>query len=265
MTETITSRDNNLLKLARNVRDGRRRDLIFVEGLRLCEEALQSDLNIDAVICSDEIQSKPRAAEFLERAGNKANRIVAVSEKLLASISYTQTAQGIIALAERPSSQKLPVSSVTNALIVILHNINNPVNVGAILRSAEAAGATGAIVTDQTSDPFSPKALRGAMGSAFRLPVWTDTSYQAVLTWCRDHAIETVCTQINGDVAYTNFDWGKPCALIVGPESTGLSEEECAAADASVTIPMQGQVESLNVAVATGIILYEAARQRSDS
>ena len=262
----IISHDNSLLRRARKVRDGKMKELIFVEGLRLCEEALQSGLKIDAVIFSEEIARKERAAAFLRAASNAGVKLAEVSEKLLATISYTKTPQGIVVLASRPDwDQKTFERAQPQApLLVIMHGINNPVNVGAILRTAEAAGATGVIATANTTDPFSPKALRGAMGSAFRLPIWTETRYEDALAWCARHKIETVCTDLKGETLHTEIDWRGPRALIVGPESTGLSTEEVSAAGAAIRIAMQGKVESLNVAVATAIVLYEAARQRGE-
>jgi TrmH family RNA methyltransferase len=147
-------------------------------------------------------------------------------------------------------------------LMVVMHQINNPVNVGAILRTAEAAGATGAIATRNTTDPFSPKALRGAMGSAFRLPIWNGASYREAIRWCDSRDISSVCADARASSNYTDVDWHRPCALILGPESAGLAPEEISAASETVRIPMQGLVESLNVSVAAGILLYEAARQR---
>jgi RNA methyltransferase, TrmH family len=263
--KTITSRDNSLLRTARAVRDGKEKDLIFVEGLRLCEEALRSNLQIEALIYSDEIARKERAGGFIESAGKVAGRLAEVSEKLLETISYTKTSQGIIAIAQRPKSgaEQLQKRLTPAPLMLVLHGINNPVNVGAILRSAEAAGVEGVIATKNTSDPFSPKSLRGAMGSAFRLPIWYGPSYQKALEWCAENKIDTVCAALSAATFHTAFDWTRPSALIVGPEATGLTPAEIAAANSSVRIPMQGEVESLNVAVATAIVLYEAARQRS--
>ena len=146
-----------------------------------------------------------------------------------------------------------------------MHQINNPVNVGAIIRTAEAAGASGAVATANTSDPFSPKALRGAMGSAFRLPIWFGPTYDEVVEWCRAHKIKNVCADADSDTSFTEVDWTNPTALIVGRESTGLSTKEIELADAAVRIPMKGSVESLNVSVAAGILLFEAARQRQSS
>jgi TrmH family RNA methyltransferase len=260
----ITSRDNSLLRRARAVRDGKILDRIFVEGLRLSEEVLHSGLRLEATIYSDELARKKRARRLLDELQEVCDQVASVSEALLASISYTKTPQGIVVLAERPGSDERKFKTVQPAspLLVVMHGINNPVNVGAILRTAEAAGVSGAITTENSTDPFSPKALRGAMGSAFRLSIWTAASYTNVLAWCAERGIETVCADVEGSTLYTEIDWTRPRALIVGPESTGLAPEDVAAANSVVRIPMQGQVESLNVGVAASIVLYEAARQR---
>ena len=260
----ITSRDNSLLRQARAVRDGKVVDLIYVEGLRLADEALRSGLILEAVIYSEQIARKDSAANFIEAVSAVAHRTASVSEKLLESISYTKTPQGIVVLAHRPDSsvQRFAEAVGPASLIVILHQINNPVNVGAILRTAEAAGVAAVIATKHTTDPFSPKALRGAMGSAFRLPVWRDAEYLQVIEWCHNRNIPTICADASGETLYTTIDWTVSAALILGPESTGLNESELAVAQKVVAIPMHGAVESLNVSVAAGIVLFEAARQR---
>jgi len=265
MIKPVTSRDNALLRLARAVRDGKNTEYIFVEGLRLCEEALRSALEIEAVVVSEELLRKERAATAIAELDQAAKRSASVSEKLLESISYTKTPQGIVVLARRPASSEERFASAAgkNSLIVVLHQINNPVNVGAVLRTAEAAGADGVIATRNTSDPFSAKSLRGAMGSAFRLPIWNGPTYEEVIEWCRKREIETVCTDTDAPLAHTEFDWTRATALIMGPESTGLTDVETASATQIVRIPMHGAVESLNVSVAAGILLFEAARQRS--
>jgi len=265
MIRSITSRDNSLLRLARAVRDGKNTEYTFVEGLRLCEEALRSALEIEAVIVSEELLRKERAAAAITELTPTAQRSVSVSEKLLETISYTKTPQGIVVLAHRPdSSEKRLTSAIDkNSLLVVLHQINNPVNVGAILRTAEAAGVNGVITTRNTSDPFSPKSLRGAMGSAFRLPIWAGPTYEEMIEWCRKREIETVCADAGASLAHTDFDWTRSTALIMGPESTGLTDAETASATQIVRIPMHSAVESLNVSVAAGILLFEAARQRS--
>jgi TrmH family RNA methyltransferase len=260
----ITSRDNSLLRLARSVRDGKTQEFIFVEGLRLCAEALRSGLSIESVIVSDELAPKEKAAPLIEKLTADSKRTAFVSEKLLESISYTKTPQGIVLLAVRPETteQYFAAKQKEPALVVVLHRINNPVNVGAILRTAEAAGATGAIATQNTADPFSAKALRGAMGSAFRLPVWFAPTFPEAVGWCSRHGVQTICADVHATTGYDEVSWVQPSALIMGAESTGLTREEIEAANASVRIPMREAAESLNVAVATGVLLYEAARQR---
>jgi TrmH family RNA methyltransferase len=261
----ITSRDNSLLRRARAVRDGKVDDLIFVEGLRLCEEALISKLEIEAVIYTDHIARKDRAASLIQNLNSVARGSAQVSEKLLESISYTKTPQGIVVLAARPGNDEssFAAKQSENPLLILLHEINNPVNVGAIVRTAEAAGATGVIATANTADPFSPKALRGAMGSAFRLPMWTGPSFAEAVAWCRSRKIRTIAADLTGSATHADVDWRKSSALILGQESHGLSPQEVAATDEGIRIPMQGAAESLNVAVAAGIILFEAARQRA--
>jgi TrmH family RNA methyltransferase len=262
--EIVTSRDNSLLRHTRAVRDGRVENVIFVEGMRLCEEALTSELEIHAVIFSDEIARKEKPAELIEKLSRVCDRLVCVSERLLTSVSYSKTSQGILLLASRPdaSEEQLTNEQVETPLIVVMHRITNPVNLGAILRSSEATGATGAIATENATDPFSPKALRGAMGAAFRLPIWYKPTYADALAWCTQRGIKTVCADLKAQLNYTDLDWTGPCALILGPETSGLAREEIAAADEAVRIPMRKPVESLNVSVAAGVLLYEAARQR---
>lgn len=261
----ITSRDNSLLRHARAVRDGKIKGSIFIEGLRLCEEALASNLQIEAMIYSEEIARKERATRLIAQLGNAATKAAAVNEKLLASVSYTKTPQGIVVIAARLAHDENSFISKQPAspFLVILHEINNPVNVGAIIRTSEAAGVTGVIATENTADPFSPKSLRGAMGSAFRMPIWRGPVYADAIAWCHARQIQTIGTDAGGSTLYTDLDWRNSNALIVGPESKGLSPGEVEAANAVVRIPMQGATESLNVAVAAGIILFEAARQRA--
>jgi TrmH family RNA methyltransferase len=264
MIDRITSKDNSLLREARNVRDGKIAEMIFVEGLRLCEEAVNSRLPIHALIFSEELAKKPKPAELIERFAAASERVASVSEKLLASISYSKTPQGIVMLASRPAMTEEHFASQQSGtpLIVVMHRITNPVNVGAILRTAEATGVTGAIATENATDPFSPKALRGAMGAAFRLPIWFRPSYEEVIDWCAQHGVRTVCADLDAPTIYTEMDWTIPRALILGPETSGLTPAEIEAAAEATRIPMRAPVESLNVSVAAGVLLYEAARQR---
>lgn len=265
----ITSRDNALLKLARAARDGRERDLIFIEGLRLGEEAARAGLALEVALYTDELRSGARGTQLLaalHAAGVR--RMHAVDEALLATVADTKTPQGVIIIAVRPPShQEAFIQSIeaeVSPLIVVLHGVGNPANAGSILRVAEAAGAAGAVATRGAVDLFAPKALRGAMGSSLRLPVWAGATLAEVIAWCNRRGVRAICIDARAPQTYTAFDWAvAPAALILGGEGSGLDAAALQLADASVSIPMRAPVESLNVAVAGGIILYEAARQRS--
>jgi len=265
----ITSKDNALVKRARAIRDGKIHEQIFIEGLRLAEEAAEAlaPEEIQDVLYSERIRQDARGSSLLEKLKQEGGQLTSVSESVFATLSDTKTPQGIVFLAKRPKADKsaLVNKGVETPLIVILHRINNPLNVGAIARTAEGAGATAIISTTGTADLFSPKALRGAMGSSFRLPLWAGSTFFEAISFCREHGIRTVCADLHATRAHTEINWTIPCALILGAEASGLTASEVAAADESLRIYMRPPVESLNVAVAAGVILYEAARQRAES
>ncbi|HKQ99857.1 MAG TPA: RNA methyltransferase [Pyrinomonadaceae bacterium] len=261
----ITSRDNALAKHARAVRDGRVREQIFIEGVRLCEEAASAALNIEDVVYTEKLAQEERGARLLDDLRSASKRTALVSESVFASLSDTRTPQGIVALASKPETNRSAFlrNASETPLIVILHRVNNPSNAGSVLRAAEASGASGAILTEGTTDIFSPKALRGSMGSSFRLPLWTGAEFGEAVNWCKERGVRTVCADLRAGSAHTEIDWTGPSALIVGAEAAGLTPAEIAQADEALRIPMRAPVESLNVAVAAAIVLYEAARQRA--
>ena len=261
--ELITSRKNPLAQHARGVRDGREREFVFVEGLRLCEEALRARLDFDSVLYMRSLEENTRGSRLLASLRETRARVVAVSDAVLESVSDTKTPQGLIAIARRPPSGPEVLERVTRApLVVILHGANNPSNAGAALRVAEAAGATGVVATRGSADIFSPKSLRGSMGSAFRLAVWTGATFEEALRWCAERRIRTVATDADASATHTEIDWTTPRAVVLGPEAGGLTDEEVRACDESLRIPMREPVESLNLATALAVVLYEAARQR---
>jgi TrmH family RNA methyltransferase len=141
--------------------------------------------------------------------------------------------------------------------------VRDPGNLGSLLRTAEAAGATGVVSLRGGADPFRDKALRGSMGSVFRLPVLHGLDAAAVIAFARRHRLQLVIADGGGDRVHTQADLRKPLALVVGAEAAGVPPELLAAADARVRIPLRAPVESLNVAVAAGVLLFEAQRQRA--
>ena len=264
MADIITSRKNQFAQRARAVREGRERESVFVEGVRLCEEALRASVAFEAVLYTRGLADEGRGASLLERLQAACPSTYAVSEDVLDSVSDTKTPQGVVALVRRPETGRERVERAAGVpLVVVLHRANNPSNAGAVLRVAEAAGATGVVLTKGSTDPLSPKSLRGSMGSAFRLALWTGPTLEEVLGWCAGRGIRAVATAASGRRLHTEIDWKTPRAVIIGPEAGGLTVEELRAAADAVRIPMREPVESLNLATALAVVLYEAARQRN--
>lgn len=260
----ITSRDNQRLKFARKTRDGFADDAIFVEGLRLAKEVLRSGLEIFDVFGSQSFLSSAGGLEFLNEADYP--NFCEVPDKIFDSLSDTKNSQGIVLICRKPETGKRVLEaklfgSNEFPLLVLLHQINNPSNLGAILRTCEAVNVAGIILTKNSADVFSPKATRGAMGANLRLPVWTQVNFSDALDWAQEKKISTVCADINARKSYLEIDWKKPRLLIFGSEARGLNAEEREKIDESLLVPMENAVESLNLAVSAGIILYEAKRQ----
>lgn len=262
----ITSRDNSKLKTARKVRDGKLDNLIFVEGLRLCEELLRSDLRIAEAFYTDEFPSTPRSEELLDILRSKNVDLFEITGNLAGSLSDTKTSQGVFLVAERPhfelSDIKTNHFSGNSPIFLLLSRINNPSNLGAILRTAEASGVSGVLVTKRSADAFSPKSLRASMGSAFRLPVIENLDLSEAVSWAKMHELSTVCADINANILYTEYDWTIPTLLVFGSEAHGLTAEEIEVIERSITVPMNAPVESLNLAVSSAVILFEMKRQR---
>ncbi|MCA1626103.1 MAG: RNA methyltransferase [Acidobacteria bacterium] len=263
----ITSRDNEKLKQARKIRNGDGNDLIFVEGLRLAEEAVRSHLQIEEVFFTENFTRNNRAKQFLDNVSNKQIVITEVSEKVFDSLADTKTSQGIVLISQKPSTGKSVVENSLQKkkpnvpLLIVLHQINNPSNLGAILRIAEAVDVAGIVLTKNSADVFSPKALRGAMGASFRLPIWTNADFSEVLDWAKKRNFASVCADVKAEKSYLEIDWKKPRLLVFGSEAHGLSAIESDAIEESIQIPMDNGVESLNLAVSCGVILFEAKRQ----
>jgi len=261
----ITSRDNDQVKHARRVRDGRVGGKIFLEGLRLVDEAARARTRIDSVFVTSEVLDELGEAELT--AWLRPQRIYQVPEPILQSFADTSTSQGIIAIADPPETgpEKLDnVHTSTVPLVVFLHRINNPSNLGAVIRTAEAAGVAGAIISTDSADVFSPKSLRAAMGSSLRLPLWTDVRFDDAIDWARAKRLRTVAADVSASRSYTSVDWQIPRLLVFGSEAHGLDDEILEKIDEPVLIPMEKDVESLNLAVACGVVLFEARRQAAD-
>ena len=274
MADMITSRDNKWLKQFRfalrgtGPRDG---ELIGVEGPKLVEEALRSGLEAEALLVSE--AGERETGRILVAAGESEtgiprSRVLRTTNKLFESVAGTDTPQGVAALFRQrewgfDDILRGPGEMRENApLVIVLAAVQDPGNVGTILRSAEAFGATGAVATRGTADPWSPKALRASAGSALRLPVLRGMAIPTLLAQFKIAKVK-ICaaTSAPGNRA-TEADLREPSAIFVGNESSGVPDEVERIADAIISIPMTAGVESLNAGVAATLVLYEAARQR---
>ena len=258
----VTSRDNVSLKDARRVRDGKTRDKMFIEGARLVAEAIKSRVPIEQAFVSTD--DGPGFFELMTDAG--ARTIYEVSRQAFESIADTVTSQGVVIIADRPSVAPETIleriSNATLPLVLFLHRINNPSNLGAVIRTAEAAGAAAVVVSAESADAFSPKAIRASMGSAFRLPILQGQSFDDAIDWAHANHLRTTAADAEADVSHYDVDWYKPRMLVFGSEAHGLSDDERRRVDEIIKVPMEREVESLNLAVAAGVILFEARRSR---
>jgi RNA methyltransferase, TrmH family len=259
----IRSRANPLVKRLRALK-GRASgtDLALLEGFTLVEEALAAGASLVEAALTPRAAESARGREMTARLEGRGVPLRLVEEGVLASLSETETSQGLLALARRPSFDEQSIYA-GQPLVVVAGGLQNPGNVGALLRAAEAAGATGAYLTAGTADPLSWKALRGAMGSAFRLPHFGGLAIEDALARLRGRGVTTLAAVAAGGERYDAIDMTPPVAFVLGQEARGLAKDTAARADRRITIPMGGRSESLNVAVAAGVLLFEAARQRA--
>ena len=264
--QKITSLDNQRLIGARRIRDGHGTGKMFVEGKRLAAEALRSGVEIWECFVSEKFVESSENAELLETASAIARFTFELPDRIFNTIADTEHPQGIVLIAERPvgSSERIETALARPDLlpvVLLLFQINNPSNLGAILRTSEAAGVAGVIVTKESADVYSPKSLRASMGSAFRIPIWNEVSIEFALRWAKSRQIDATATTTEGNESYSALDWKKQRLLVFGSEAHGLSRNELEQVDQKIKIPMAASVESLNLAVAAGIILFEAKRQ----
>ncbi len=247
----------------RDARDGRDPQSIFIEGRRLAAELLSGSLKIHECLVTSTAADRPEIRKLLDQLRARGAAPLVAPPAVMAFVSDLETPSGMVVRAERPLPAPLspdkPSLNGPRALLVILDGLQSPANAGAVLRVAEAAGANAVIATPGTADLFSPKALRASAGSALRLPIAQSRSLKSLAPLFSTFTL--VAADHNAHLAHEDFDWRRPVALILGAEGAGLSDLSAMKVE-RVRIPMEGKVESLNVAVAAGILLMEAARQR---
>jgi TrmH family RNA methyltransferase len=256
----ITSRQHPLVRQCRAILRGDD-DGLLLDGWHLVEDAVAAGLRMTWMAV--ETAHAAHAHDVMDRAAATGARIVHVSRAVLQAMSPVRAPSGVVAVCERPVVDRRAVLAPAPALVLAALGIQDPGNIGAIVRSADAAGATGVVHDAHAADPWSWKALRASMGSMFRLPVYREpAALDRLRAWRRD-GMRVVAADAGHGMSMYDLDFTGPLALVLGGEGAGLSSDVLSVADARVRVPMRPRVESLNVAVAAALLLYEAARQRA--
>jgi TrmH family RNA methyltransferase len=260
----LTGRNNPILKTIRLVSSDSRRapkQLIVAEGVRVLEEACRTGQTIDAVVLSEHFGDTERERDLLAAWSEKHVRIRSISDSLFKSVSSVQNPQGAIALVRMPERRLHEIIPVSNMLIVCAYAIQDPGNLGTLIRAAAAAGADLLCTTKGTVSVRNPKVVRSSAGAIFHLPLIENIDMADFRDYCSAHSIRLYRTDARRGTSHTQADLGSPCAILLGNEGSGVSGEEYAGCH-SIRIPMDEKIESLNVAMAGTIILFEAFRQR---
>lgn len=254
----ITSGRHPAVQQFRDAAAGDVEGVLLAEGVRLVGDALDAGLEVLVAAAS------PRCDKALvERLQRSAGTFLECSDDVMNRLSALETSPGVAVLLRRPEvSEADLLRRDTAPLVVVAAGIRDPGNLGSLVRAAEAAGATGCVTMKGGADPFRDKAVRGSMGSIFRLPLLHGLDAAGVIQFALVNRLQLVVADGGGDREYTDADLKKPLALVVGAEAAGVPEDLVRAATVRVRIPLRQPVDSLNVAVAAGVLLFEARRQR---
>jgi RNA methyltransferase, TrmH family len=259
----IASRQNPVVARYRAAARGEADDIMLLDGAHLVDEALTAGIVLDEAAVAGEGLDGAESRAIVTRLERAGVATVSATAPVMAALSPVRSPSRIVALARRPRIAVEHVFARKPPLVVLAVNIQDPGNLGAIVRVAEAAGAGGVLVAARSADPFGWKALRGSMGSTLRLPVVRVPDIARALATAREHRCQIVATAPRGGRSVFEMDLRGPVAILVGGEGAGLPDEIVDLADERVSIPMQDPVESLNAAVTAAVIMYEARRQRA--
>jgi TrmH family RNA methyltransferase len=255
----LTSLQNPLVKQLRKLhraKERREQQLFLLEGTHLVEEACAVGLPIVTVCCTEAWQAQN--SQLWQQLYDRAQRLELVSPEVIKAIATTVEPNGVVATAERPYAQPLQL----NSLGLVLETIQDPGNLGTMIRTAAAAGAEGLLLSSDSVDLDNPKVLRASAGQWFRLPMGVSSHLKADILNAKQRGMQVISTVPTALQTYWDVDFRQPSLILLGNEGAGLSAELNALADAQVTIPISPGVESLNVAIAAALMLYEAKRQR---
>lgn len=259
----ISSRQNAVVKLFQDA--ARRRspdeDAIVLEGARLLADANAAGVAITHVVFSPDA-ADAESRSLIGRLEQHGTHVASATDAVLSAVSPARSPSGIVALAKRPAFDLAAILRRSPQLLLLVVGVQDPGNVGALIRSAEAAHASGLIVSGASADPFGWKAIRGSMGSVFRLPTVSVKEPAEVIRLARKRHLRIFAAAPHQGQSVFDVSFLNPSLIVLGGEGPGLRQDLVEMADETVTIPMSGDVESLNVGVAGALLLYEAFRQR---
>lgn len=255
---TITSLKNpkikDLLSLSEKSRERRERGLFVVEGQREVARALAAGYEAETLFFCEAYLSEPLAVA--------PDKVFPVSKEVYERIAYRGGTEGVVAVLRTRNQSLEALSLRENPLILVLESVEKPGNIGAVLRSADAAGVDAVLVCDPLTDLYNPNLIRASLGALFSVPTLCCTSQEAA-TWLKRHGIAILTAQLQDSELYYDTDMTRGTALVMGTEDRGLSPFWREQADAHIRIPMAGMMDSLNVSVSAAILCFEAVRQRN--
>ncbi|WP_168582572.1 TrmH family RNA methyltransferase [Gephyromycinifex aptenodytis] len=260
----ITSPANARLRHVASLRRRRVRDaegVTLIDGFAELSLALDAGLRPQTLYWCPELLRQPQSQQHLvDRVRERGSEIVHLSRSAFEKVAYREGPDGVLAVVASPQ-RTLDQLAVTAGLVLVCEGVEKPGNLGAMLRTADAAGVDAMLAADPVTDWGNPNVVRGSKGTVFSVPVAScDTA--EMLAWVKTNALTLVATTPDTDLDYADVDYTGPVAIAVGAEQTGLSEEVLAAATHRVRIPMAGAADSLNVSISAAVVLYEAVRQR---
>jgi TrmH family RNA methyltransferase len=246
------------------LRERRERDrtgLTLVDGAREVRRSIEGGATVvEAFICEPLLAGEDARAVLDQLAAIGAT-VHAVSESVFARIGFGERADGVVAIVRIPSLDLARLVLPTDPLVVVVEGVEKPGNVGAVLRSADGAGADAVVAADARTDVFNPNAIRASLGTAFSVPM-ASASTTEVIRWLEDGGLRIIAARVDADRLYTEADLTGPLAIALGAEADGLSAAWSGGAIETVRLPMAGMADSLNVSATAAVLLYEARRQR---
>ena len=264
--EIITSTQNEWITEARKLKQKKYREIsgyFLAEGLRLCEEAMKAAV-VREVYYHESLADTPRGSALLQALATLTSRFFKVSVKVMDTLAETNTPQGIVCVCKR-NQDALKLFQPLSGPVVVADGIQDPGNLGTILRTIWAAGGKGLVCLRGTTDPYNGKCIRASMGGVFHVPVFPDCEWQTVARWALERSYHVVATDAAHGKDYRRILWPDNTLLCIGSEAAGLTSIPLQEAAECVSIPLAQSAESLNAAVAAGILLFAMNRNPQES